>query len=207
MEIYIGYKDYLKDTWKLSCNYFSTLLEYDAQLAPGRSPESDMASSSYLEPNHNHSAASGCGVKSRSGMPSNTGVGTGGSAGGLERPPGSMDRVLKIFHYFETNSEPCNWASNIRHGDGTDVRVRQRSILYAILSWLVFFTILLPCVVTGCYPEDSRDPQIALRVFSGPPPHPSPLWCTPLVTPRFRCFSYQGEIWKTTSPRRVEVGF
>ncbi|TNN02361.1 hypothetical protein fugu_009848 [Takifugu bimaculatus] len=33
--------------------------EYDAQLAPGRSPESDMASSSYLEPNHNHSAASG----------------------------------------------------------------------------------------------------------------------------------------------------
>uniref|UniRef100_H2TU34 Focal adhesion kinase 1 n=1 Tax=Takifugu rubripes TaxID=31033 RepID=H2TU34_TAKRU len=70
--------------------------EYDAQLAPGRSPESDMAS--------------------------NTGVGTGGSAGGLERPPGSMDRVLKIFHYFETNNEPCNWASNIRHGDGTDVR-------------------------------------------------------------------------------------
>uniref|UniRef100_A0A3P8T6Z2 Focal adhesion kinase 1 n=1 Tax=Amphiprion percula TaxID=161767 RepID=A0A3P8T6Z2_AMPPE len=58
-----------------------------------------MASSSYLEPNLNHS-----------------------SAGGLERPPGSMDRVLKIFHYFETNSEPCTWASNIRHGDATDVR-------------------------------------------------------------------------------------
>uniref|UniRef100_A0A3Q3W5E1 Focal adhesion kinase 1 n=1 Tax=Mola mola TaxID=94237 RepID=A0A3Q3W5E1_MOLML len=64
-----------------------------------------MASSSYLEPNHNHSTAGGCGVKSR-----------------LERPPGSMDRVLKIFHYFETNSEPCTWASNIRHGDATDVR-------------------------------------------------------------------------------------
>uniref|UniRef100_A0A8C2X2A8 Focal adhesion kinase 1 n=1 Tax=Cyclopterus lumpus TaxID=8103 RepID=A0A8C2X2A8_CYCLU len=63
-----------------------------------------MASSSYLEPNLNHSAASGCGVKSRSVM------------------PGSMDRVLKIFHYFETNSEPCTWASNIRHGDATDVR-------------------------------------------------------------------------------------
>uniref|UniRef100_A0A667ZYG3 Focal adhesion kinase 1 n=1 Tax=Myripristis murdjan TaxID=586833 RepID=A0A667ZYG3_9TELE len=69
-----------------------------------------MASSSYLEPNLNHSSAGGCGVKSR------------GSAGGLERPPGSMDRVLKIFHYFETNSEPCTWASNIRHGDATDVR-------------------------------------------------------------------------------------
>uniref|UniRef100_A0A671VRN2 non-specific protein-tyrosine kinase n=1 Tax=Sparus aurata TaxID=8175 RepID=A0A671VRN2_SPAAU len=64
-----------------------------------------MASSSYLEPNHNHSGSGGCGVKSR-----------------LERPPGSMDRVLKIFHYFETNSEPCTWASNIRHGDATDVR-------------------------------------------------------------------------------------
>uniref|UniRef100_A0A3Q1JTY0 Focal adhesion kinase 1 n=1 Tax=Anabas testudineus TaxID=64144 RepID=A0A3Q1JTY0_ANATE len=81
-----------------------------------------MASSSYLEPNLNHSAVGGCGVKSRSGMPSGPGVGTSGSAGGLERPPGSMDRVLKIFHYFETNSEPCTWASNIRHGDATDVR-------------------------------------------------------------------------------------
>uniref|UniRef100_A0A4W6C783 Focal adhesion kinase 1 n=1 Tax=Lates calcarifer TaxID=8187 RepID=A0A4W6C783_LATCA len=87
-----------------------SLLEYDGQLAPAGAFESGMASSSYLEPNLNHSAAGGCGVKSRS------------SAGGLERPPGSMDRVLKIFHYFETNSEPCTWASNIRHGDATDVR-------------------------------------------------------------------------------------
>eukprot|EP00064_Thunnus_orientalis_P011642 superscaffoldBa00001698_g11673 len=96
--------------------------EYDSQLAPAGTSESGMASSSYLEPNLNHSAAGGCGVKSRSGMPGGTGVGTSGSAGGLERPPGSMDRVLKIFHYFETNSEPCTWASNIRHGDATDVR-------------------------------------------------------------------------------------
>uniref|UniRef100_A0A3B3UDY2 Focal adhesion kinase 1 n=1 Tax=Poecilia latipinna TaxID=48699 RepID=A0A3B3UDY2_9TELE len=58
-----------------------------------------MASSSYLEPSLNHSTAGGCG-----------------------RPPGSMDRVLKIFHYFETNSEPSTWASNIRYGDATDVR-------------------------------------------------------------------------------------
>uniref|UniRef100_A0A8C8A0N3 non-specific protein-tyrosine kinase n=1 Tax=Oryzias sinensis TaxID=183150 RepID=A0A8C8A0N3_9TELE len=62
-----------------------------------------MASSSYLEPSLNHSTSGGCGVKSR-------------------RPLGSMDRVLKIFHYFETNSEPSTWASNIRHGDATDVR-------------------------------------------------------------------------------------
>ncbi|KAK5606775.1 putative serine/threonine protein phosphatase [Crenichthys baileyi] len=79
-----------------------------------------MASSSYLEPSLNHSAAGGCGVKSRPGMPG--APGTSGSAGGMERPPGSMDRVLKIFHYFETNSEPSTWASNIRHGDATDVR-------------------------------------------------------------------------------------
>ncbi|XP_040901048.1 focal adhesion kinase 1-like isoform X6 [Toxotes jaculatrix] len=96
--------------------------EYDGQLTPAGAFESGMASSSYLEPNLNHSAAGGCGVKSRSGMPGVPGVGTSSSAGGLERPPGSMDRVLKIFHYFETNSEPCTWASNIRHGDATDVR-------------------------------------------------------------------------------------
>lgn len=110
------------------CLSLYLFLEYDAQLAPAGASESDMASSSYLEPNHNHSTAGGCGVKSRSGMPSGTGVGTSGSAGGLERPPGSMDRVLKIFHYFETNSEPCTWASNIRHGDATDVRVRHTNI-------------------------------------------------------------------------------
>ncbi|XP_049585760.1 focal adhesion kinase 1 isoform X7 [Syngnathus scovelli] len=95
------------------------LPKYDGQLAPVRTSESGMATSSYLEPNLNHSAASGCGVKSRSG---GTGVGTSGSAGCLERTPGSIDRVLKIFHYFETNSEPSTWASNIRHGDATDVR-------------------------------------------------------------------------------------
>ncbi|XP_074510269.1 focal adhesion kinase 1-like isoform X6 [Sebastes fasciatus] len=98
------------------------LPKYDSQLAPAGASESGMASSSFLESNLNHSAAGGGAVKSRSGMPGGTGVGTSGSAGGLERPSGSMDRVLKIFHYFETGSEPCTWASNIRHGDATDVR-------------------------------------------------------------------------------------
>lgn len=124
-----GFRDHSNTFWFLSL-WFSplSLLEYDTQLAPAGASESDMASSSYLEPNHNHSGAGGCGVKSRSGMPSGTGVGTSGSAGGLERAPGSMDRVLKIFHYFETNSEPCTWASNIRHGDATDVRVRHTNV-------------------------------------------------------------------------------
>lgn len=106
--------------------------EYDAQLAPAGAPESAMASSSYLESNHNHSSSGGCGVKSRSGIPGGTSVGTSSSAGGLERPLGSMDRILKIFHYFETNSEPCTWASNIRHGDATDVRVRHTQTFLAL---------------------------------------------------------------------------
>ncbi|XP_032415169.1 focal adhesion kinase 1-like isoform X4 [Xiphophorus hellerii] len=96
------------------------LPKYDGQLAPAGPSQSGMASSSYLEPSLNHSTPGGCGVKSRPGMPG--APGTSGSAGGLERPPGSMDRVLKIFHYFETNSEPSTWASNIRYGDATDVR-------------------------------------------------------------------------------------
>jgi len=96
-------------------------VEHDSQLAPTESPQSAMASSSssYLETGRSHSAAGGCGVKSRSGAAGGT-----GTAGGPERPLGSMDRVLKIYHYFETNSEPSTWASNIRHGDATDVRVR-----------------------------------------------------------------------------------
>ncbi|KAM8871171.1 focal adhesion kinase 1-like isoform 9-T9 [Spinachia spinachia] len=98
------------------------LPKYGSQLAPAGGSESGMASSSFLEPNLNHSAAGGCGVKSRAGIPVGAGVVTSGSAAGLERPSGSMDRVLKIFHYFETNSEPCTWASNMRHGDATDVR-------------------------------------------------------------------------------------
>ncbi|CAL8297985.1 unnamed protein product [Gadus morhua 'NCC'] len=97
--------------------------EYDGQLAPKETPKSDMASSSYLETGRSHSAAAGCGVKSRSGAAGvGAGGGGGGPAGALERPVGSMDRVLKIYHYFETNSEPSTWASNIRHGDATDVR-------------------------------------------------------------------------------------
>lgn len=177
---------WIRDKPKKGFEPFAALFlsEYDTQLATAGPSESDMASSSYLEPNHNHSAAGGCGVKSRSGMPSGTGVGSSGSAGGLERPPGSMDRVLKIFHYFETNSEPCTWASNIRHGDGTDVRVRHTYVSKNLcrpsghflnflsssssLVYLFFF-------FAGCYPEDRRNPQITLRVLSGPPSHPPTL--------------------------------
>lgn len=61
----------------------------------------------YLDPNLNHTPGSGA----------RTHLGTG-----AERSPGAMERVLKVFHYFESGSEPTTWASIIRHGDATDVR-------------------------------------------------------------------------------------
>ncbi|KAG7458252.1 hypothetical protein MATL_G00236190 [Megalops atlanticus] len=76
--------------------------EYDRHLAPSRG-----MAAAYLDPNLNH--ALGSGAKSRLSM-------------GTERSPGALDRVLKVFHFFESNSEPSTWASNIRHGDATDVR-------------------------------------------------------------------------------------
>ncbi|XP_077022796.1 focal adhesion kinase 1 isoform X5 [Tamandua tetradactyla] len=61
----------------------------------------------YLDPNLNHTPNSS----------TKTHLGTG-----MERSPGAMERVLKVFHYFENSSEPTTWASIIRHGDATDVR-------------------------------------------------------------------------------------
>ncbi|XP_030644263.1 focal adhesion kinase 1 isoform X3 [Chanos chanos] len=61
----------------------------------------------YLEPNMNH--ALGGGAKSR-------------LSTGTERTPGAPDRVLKVYHHFESDSEHSTWSSNIRHGDATDVR-------------------------------------------------------------------------------------
>uniref|UniRef100_A0A3B3U834 Focal adhesion kinase N-terminal domain-containing protein n=2 Tax=Poecilia TaxID=8080 RepID=A0A3B3U834_9TELE len=65
----------------------------------------------YMDPNLNNAFLAG--AKSRL------------SAGGSDRTmAGSVDRVLKVFHYFETNTEHSFWSSNIRYGDATDVRVR-----------------------------------------------------------------------------------
>ncbi|XP_044308761.1 focal adhesion kinase 1 isoform X8 [Varanus komodoensis] len=60
----------------------------------------------YLDPNLNHTPSSSTKTHLSSGM---------------ERSPGAMERVLKVFHYFENSSEPTTWASIIRHGDATDV--------------------------------------------------------------------------------------
>ncbi|XP_062265627.1 protein tyrosine kinase 2aa isoform X4 [Platichthys flesus] len=63
----------------------------------------------YLDPNLNHALLGG--AKSRL------------SAGVSDRTiAGSVDRVLKVFHHFETNTENSCWSSNIRYGDATDVR-------------------------------------------------------------------------------------
>ncbi|XP_039675272.1 protein tyrosine kinase 2aa isoform X15 [Perca fluviatilis] len=82
--------------------------EYDRHLAAAVSAGKTMATA-YLDPNLNHALLGG--AKSRL------------SAGGSDRTmAGSVDRVLKVFHHFETNTEHSCWSSNIRYGDATDVR-------------------------------------------------------------------------------------
>nr|XP_054374879.1 focal adhesion kinase 1 isoform X14 [Pongo abelii] len=83
--------------------------EYDRYLA-----SSKIMAAAYLDPNLNHTPNSS----------TKTHLGTG-----IERSPGAMERVLKVFHYFESNSEPTTWASIIRHGDATDVRVKSDYML------------------------------------------------------------------------------
>ncbi|XP_051926283.1 protein tyrosine kinase 2aa isoform X7 [Hippocampus zosterae] len=83
--------------------------EYDRHLAAAVSAGKTMATP-YMDPNLNHALLDG-GAKSRL------------SAGGPDRTAaGSVDRVLKVFHHFETNTELSSWSSNIRYGDATDVR-------------------------------------------------------------------------------------
>uniref|UniRef100_A0A8B9BYE9 Focal adhesion kinase 1 n=1 Tax=Anser brachyrhynchus TaxID=132585 RepID=A0A8B9BYE9_9AVES len=77
-------------------------LEYDRYLASSKT-----MAAAYLDPNLNHTPSSSAKTHLSTGM---------------ERSPGAMERVLKVFHYFENSSEPTTWASIIRHGDATDVR-------------------------------------------------------------------------------------
>ncbi|XP_017950670.1 focal adhesion kinase 1 isoform X7 [Xenopus tropicalis] len=76
--------------------------EYDRHLASGKA-----MAAAYLDPNLNHTPSTN--AKSR-------------LSTGMERSPGAIERVLRVFHYFESNNEPTTWSSNIRHGDATDVR-------------------------------------------------------------------------------------
>uniref|UniRef100_A0A671LFQ3 Focal adhesion kinase 1 n=1 Tax=Sinocyclocheilus anshuiensis TaxID=1608454 RepID=A0A671LFQ3_9TELE len=83
-------------------SYPPPLPKYDGQLAPTKA-----MAAAYLDPNLTHALNQG--VKPR-------------FSAGMERTAGALERVLRVFHYFESSSEPCTWASNIRHGDSTDVR-------------------------------------------------------------------------------------
>lgn len=90
--------------------FFLCIPEYDRHLAAAVKAGKTMATA-YLDPNLNHAFLGG--AKSRL------------SAAGSDRTAaGSVDRVLKVFHHFETNTEQDFWSSNIRYGDATDVRVR-----------------------------------------------------------------------------------
>ncbi|XP_038580405.1 protein tyrosine kinase 2aa isoform X11 [Micropterus salmoides] len=83
--------------------------EYDRHLAAAAVSAGKTMATAYLDPNLNHALLGG--AKSRL------------SAGGSDRTmAGSVDRVLKVYHHFETNTENSCWSSNIRYGDATDVR-------------------------------------------------------------------------------------
>ncbi|XP_058474652.1 focal adhesion kinase 1-like isoform X6 [Solea solea] len=104
--------------------------EYDRHLAAAVSAKKTMATA-YLEPNLNHALVGG--AKSRL------------SAGGSDRTiAGSVDRVLKVFHHFETNTENSCWSSNIRYGDATDVRgIIQKILDIHKVRWISCFGLRL----------------------------------------------------------------
>ncbi|XP_034066277.1 protein tyrosine kinase 2aa isoform X6 [Gymnodraco acuticeps] len=83
--------------------------EYDRHLAGAAVSAGKTMATAYLDPNLNHALLGG--AKSRL------------SGGVSDRTmAGSVERVLKVFHHFETNTENSCWSSNIRYGDATDVR-------------------------------------------------------------------------------------
>ncbi|XP_041867840.1 protein tyrosine kinase 2aa isoform X2 [Melanotaenia boesemani] len=104
--------------------------EYDRHLAAAVSAGKTMATA-YLEPNLNNAFLEG--AKSRL------------SGGGSDRTmAGSVDRVLKVFHHFETNTEHSFWSSNIRYGDATDVRgIIQKILDIHKVRWTLCFGLRL----------------------------------------------------------------
>ncbi|XP_061670524.1 focal adhesion kinase 1-like isoform X2 [Syngnathoides biaculeatus] len=112
--------------------------EYDRHLAAAASPGKTMAAP-YIDPNLNHTLLDG--PKSRL------------SAGGSDRTTaGSVDRVLKVFHHFETNTELSSWSSNIRYGDATDIRgIIQKILDIHKVRWTWCFGLRLS---SSCQPRD-----------------------------------------------------
>ncbi|XP_056335550.1 protein tyrosine kinase 2aa isoform X4 [Danio aesculapii] len=104
--------------------------EYDRHLAYGKG-----MATAFLEPTPNHTLSAG--AKAR-------------LSAGTERVPGAPDRVLKVFHHFENNSEHSTWSSNIRHGDATDVRgIIQKIVDIHKVQHVVCFGLRLTHVPSG----------------------------------------------------------
>ncbi|XP_024117404.1 protein tyrosine kinase 2aa isoform X10 [Oryzias melastigma] len=95
-----------KSSFKPAALIFTS--EYDRHLAAAASAGKTMATA-YLDPNLHNPLLGGAKSLLSTGPPDRT-------------MAGSVDRVLKVFHYFETNIEQNFWSSNIRYGDATDVR-------------------------------------------------------------------------------------
>ncbi|XP_056438280.1 protein tyrosine kinase 2aa isoform X4 [Gadus chalcogrammus] len=105
--------------------------EYDRHL--GAVSSGKTMATAYLEPSLNHALLPG--AKSRL------------SAGVSERAiaGASVERVLKVFHHFESNTDVhSSWSSNIRYGDATDVRgIIQKILDIHKVRWTACFGLRL----------------------------------------------------------------
>ncbi|KAM6972970.1 protein tyrosine kinase 2aa [Aplochiton taeniatus] len=82
------------------------------------------------------------------------GAKSGVSAGVLERSTCAPERVLKVCHHFESNSEPSSWYSNIRYGDATDVRgIIQKILDIHKVGWVSCFGLRLTDSQSGAEPH------------------------------------------------------
>lgn len=74
----------------------------------------------YLEPNLNNPLLGGAKSQLNAGVSDRT-------------MAGPVDRVLKVFHHFEINTEQNFWSTNVRYGDATDVRVRRPHLKFLMV--------------------------------------------------------------------------
>uniref|UniRef100_A0A8C6PKL3 Focal adhesion kinase 1 n=1 Tax=Nothobranchius furzeri TaxID=105023 RepID=A0A8C6PKL3_NOTFU len=106
--------------------------EYDRHLAAAVSAGKTMATA-YLDSNLNNPLLGGPKTQLSLGVSDRT-------------MAGSVDRVLKVFHHSEINTEQSFWSSNIRYGDATDVRgIIQKILDIHKVRWTSCFGLRLTC--------------------------------------------------------------
>uniref|UniRef100_A0A1A8JXA3 Focal adhesion kinase 1 n=2 Tax=Nothobranchius kuhntae TaxID=321403 RepID=A0A1A8JXA3_NOTKU len=106
--------------------------EYDRHLAAAVSAGKTMATA-YLDSNLNNPLLGGPKTQLSLGVSDRT-------------MAGSVDRVLKVFHHSEINTEQSFWSSNIRYGDATDVRgIIQKILDNHKVRWTSCFGLRLTC--------------------------------------------------------------